>query len=86
MPRPRVFWMTIVPTKKAMLCPNALGSCVRNGSRVNSVVKLLQPDELAAGRALPAEERVAERRHHRVEHEHPEQQQRRGHEEQAGTS
>ena len=35
--------MTIVPTKNARLCPNARGSCSRNGCWVNSAPKLLSP-------------------------------------------
>ena len=44
------------------------------------------PGELPAARALPVEEGVRERRHHRVEDEHREESERRCHEEQAGAA
>ena len=52
-----MFWTSIVPAKKMMLCHNALGRSVVNGARVNSVSKLASPAK--APREVPRHSKKA---------------------------
>ena len=80
-----MFWKTIVPTKSSeVVHERARQLLAVNGCCVNRVTKLLDADERAAGGAVPVEEGVAERGDHRVEHEDPEEDQRRGDEQHGG--